>query len=346
LAHTTNCVPKLTFVGVTVPQPAPKTEVGLLLYPGCQSAMIHGMTDLLQIASGFSAAHDGPMLRVSHWSRNEDGTIARSQDSHPGSELRPEILIVPGRLSGPVEHEEARPYAAWLRARHADGATLASNCGGAFLLAETGLLDGRPATTHWLFGGPFRDRFPKVLLDTDKIVIEDGELMTAGGLMAWTDLGMRLVDRLLGPTIMVETGQFLLIDPAGREQRHFSNFTPRLTHGDEAILKVQHWLQGKAAKAITVPDMAREASLEERTFQRRFKAATGLKPTEYAQHLRVGKARELLQFTRRPVDQIAWTVGYEDTAAFRRLFHKLIGVSPGDYRRRFGAQNEVVGIAA
>lgn len=313
-----------------------KAEVGLMLYPDCQMAMIHGMTDLLAIAGSFSEKHGGQRLRVSHWRRGGDGGFARCFDTDPGSDGEPQVLIVPGRLSGPVTPEEAAPYARWLLNRHAQGATLVSNCGGAFLLASTGLLAGRRVTTHWAFVDAFRARFPDVTVDPDKMVIEDGDIITAGGLMAWTDLGMRLVDRLLGPTVMMETGKFLLIDPAGREQRHYSSFAPTLTHGDEAILKVQHWLQAKGARDVGVREMAAEAHMEERTFLRRFRAATGLKPTEYTQKLRVGKARELLEFTNRPVDQIAWSVGYEDPGAFRKVFNKVTGLPPGDYRRRFG----------
>ena len=319
----------------TVSNPVPKAEVGLLLYPGCQAAMVHGMTDLLQIAGRFSADRGGPPLRVSHWQMDAAGGFGRSFDSHEGAGGMPAVVIVPGRLAGPAGAEEAEPYAAWLRERHAAGAILSANCGGVFLLAETGLLAGRPATTHWLFAEAFRDRFPEVRLEADKIVIEDGEIITAGGLMAWTDLGMRLVDRLCGPTIMLETGRFLLIDPAGREQRHYSSFAPRLNHGDEPILKVQHWLQARGAKPVTVSDMATESGMEERTFLRRFKAATGLAPSQYTQHLRVGKARELLEFTRRPVDQIAWSVGYEDPGAFRKSFQRVVGLSPSEYRQRF-----------
>jgi transcriptional regulator GlxA family with amidase domain len=312
----------------------PTAEVGILLYPGCQAAMVHGMTDLLQIAARFAGERGGAPLRVSHW-QHEGGDFARAYDSHGEAAGLPDIVIVPGRLTGPADAEEAKPYAHWLRGRHAAGATLTANCGGVFLLAETGLLTGRPATTHWQFADAFRQRFPDVRLDADKIVIEDGEIITAGGLMAWTDLGMRLVDRLYGPTIMLETGRFLLIDPAGREQRHYSSFAPRLNHGDEAVLRVQHWLQAREARSVSASDMARQAGMEERTFLRRFKAATGMTPIEYCQHIRIGKARELLEFTRRPVDQIAWSVGYEDTGAFRRLFHRIIGLSPGEYRQRF-----------
>ena len=314
---------------------APKAEVGLLLYPGCQMAMVHGMTDLLAIASEFSRRNDGPSIRTGHWTLGEDGSLLRCFDTHPGRKGAPEIVVIPGRLSGPPTAEECTPYIAWLLNLHARGTTLASTCGGAFLLAATGLLARRSATTHWLFAEDFRERFPGVLLDPDKIVIEDGDIITAGGLMAWTDLGIRLVDRLLGPSVMSETSKFLLIDTSGREQRHYSRFSPRLAHGDEVILKVQHWLQAQAAGAISIAQMIDVAHLEERTFLRRFKAATGLTPTQYTQHLRIGKARELLEFTRRPVDQVAWSVGYEDPGAFRRTFHRHIGLTPGEYRQRF-----------
>ncbi|WP_404477760.1 GlxA family transcriptional regulator [Novosphingobium sp. BL-52-GroH] len=310
-------------------------EVGLVLYPGCQMAMVHGITDLFAIASMFSAARGGPPIRVSHWTMDAQSRLGRSHDTAPGEPGEPAIIIAPGRLTGPPDAEEAAPYARWLLNRHAGGAVLASTCGGAFLLASTGLLAGRPATTHWAFAEAFRARFPEVLVDPDRMVIEDGDIITAGGLMAWTDLGVRLVDRLLGPTVMIETAKFLLIDPTGREQRHYSSFAPRLTHGDETILKVQHWLQARSGRPTSVVDMAQEARLEERTFLRRFKAATGLKPIEYVQHLRIGKARELLEFTRRPVDQIAWSIGYEDASAFRRVFHRILGLSPGEYRSRF-----------
>ena len=317
----------------------PRAEVGIMLYAGCQSAMVHGITDLFAVASQFAEDRGGSGLRVSHWSREADGGFARTFDTHPATlSPVPTLLIVPGRLvGGPASVEEATPYARWLLDRHAQGTTLASNCGGAFILAATGLLAGRAATTHWSCADMFRERFPDVRLEPDKIVIEDGDIITAGGLMAWTDLGLRIVDRLLGPTVMIETGKFFLVDPSGREQRHYSSFAPRLTHGDEAILKVQHWLQAKTGRVASVGEMADTAGLEERTFLRRFKAATGMKPIEYVQHLRIGKARELLEFTRRSIDQIAWSVGYEDPAAFRRVFGRILGLTPGEYRHRFSS---------
>ncbi|RVT91136.1 GlxA family transcriptional regulator [Sphingomonas crocodyli] len=319
----------------------PTAEVGIIIYPDCQLGMVHGLTEMLDIASRFAATHGRAPLRVSHWQLHE-GTVERSSDSHPDAKSgrAPDMLIAPGSMHSLISAADAAPFARFLRDHHAQGTLLASTCAGAFLLAETGLLGGRPATTHWYFADAFRERFPAVRLEIDRMVIDDGDIVTAGGLMAWTDLGLRIVERLLGPTLMMETAKFLLLDPGSREQRHYAPFAPKLTHGDEAILKVQHWLQAREARAVSVVDMAREAHLEERTFLRRFKAATGLKPIEYVQHLRIGKARELLEFTKRSVEQIAWSVGYEDAAAFRKLFHRIIGLSPGDYRQKFAAPME------
>lgn len=316
-------------------------EVGMMLYPDCQMGMVLGITDLFDIAARFVVDHGRPPIRVSHWRLQEGGGFARCYDSHPGEPAgnSPAVLIAPGSLHKLLEADEVAPYARWLLDRHAQGATLASNCGGAFALAATGLLAGRPATTHWFFAEQFRTRFPDVRLESDRMVIDDGDIVTAGGLMAWTDLGLRIVERLLGPTVMMETARFLLIDPGGREQRNYASFAPRLTHGDEAVLKAQHFLQAKEGRVGGVSELAAEAGLEERTFQRRFKAATGMTPVEYSQHLRVGKSRELLEFTKRTVDQIAWSVGYEDAAAFRKLFHRITGLSPNEYRQRFSTES-------
>ena len=316
-------------------------EIGILLYPRAQLAAIHGLTDLFQVASRLAAGGETearPALRVSHWQEGpSSGAVERVFDTHPGRPGRPGILILPPSLGAPITPEAAAAPARWLSARHAEGATLCSVCAGAFLLAETGLLAGRTATTHWTYTETLARRFPDVRVDTDRLVIDDGDLITAGGLMAWTDLGLKLVDRLMGPTVMLKTARFLLVDPPGREQRYYSSFAPPLQHGDQPILKVQHWLQATGARDVSLAAMAHRAGLEERTFLRRFRKATGLKPTEYCQQLRVGKAREMLELTSRTIDQVAWDVGYEDAGAFRKVFQKVMGLTPGEYRSRFGA---------
>lgn len=317
------------------PFPA-SVEVGILAYPGAHEAAMLGMADLLMIASKF-AGHDrisrASPVRLHRWTLAEDGKVVR--EDRVETATLPNILVIPGRLSGPLTSQEAAPFVSWIRDLHQQGTTLASSCAGSFLLAEAGLLDGRRASTHWADADEFRKRFARVRLEIDEIIIEDGSFVTAGGLMAWTDLGMRLCERLFGPGVMMQTSRFMLVDTAGREQRNYKGFLPTRDHGDEAILSVQGLLQDNDGRGLTISQMAEHARLEERTFLRRFKAATGLRPTEYAQNLRVEKAKEMLQLSRRPIDQIAWTVGYRDASAFRRLFRRETGISPAEYRRRF-----------
>lgn len=302
--------------------------IGILSYPGAQLAAVHGLTDLLEAASRLRAQQGGPAvsLSVQLWN-GEAGLVP------PALPLT--ALILPPSLAPVVTPSEAAPLAAWILDRHGEGTVLCSVCAGAFLLAETGLLRGRPATTHWGLAERFAARFPEALLDADKLLIDDGDLVTAGGLMAWVDLGLRLVNRFLGSTTMLATARYFLVDPGGREQRFYSTFAPQLTHGDAAILKVQHWLQSACGGKVGLPAMAAKAKLGERTFLRRFQKATGLNPTQYLQCLRVGKARDLLEQPLLAVDEVAWRVGYEDPSAFRKVFHKVMGLSPGEYRRRF-----------
>lgn len=314
-------------------------EIGLLLYPGAQLAAAHGLTDLFTVANRMAASHadaDLPQLRVRHWTADAQGHIGCIQDSHPQADSSPTVVVVPPCIGTLPPPEALQPFADWLSQQHALGVTLSSVCAGAFVLAQTGLLAGRPLTTHWSLAKDLGEQFPEVKVDADKLVVDDGDFITAGGVMAWTDLGLTLVDRLLGPTIAADTARFLALDLPRQSQQYFRRFSPHLTHGDEAVLKVQHWLQRQDARSVSLPDMAAKAGLGERTFLRRFQQATGLRPTEYCQQLRAAKARELLELTNRSVDQIAWEVGYQDPAAFRKVFNKLVGLSPTDYRRRFG----------
>ena len=314
-------------------------ELGVLIYPGAQLAAVHGLTDLFAVAQRIAAEHASaqlPRLRVSHWQTDNGEAPRRVFDSETGPVGHLVALLIPPSLAGFEDDLAAPTLMDWLRAQHAGGTVLGGVCVGSILLAESGLLDGRSATTHWTSAKTFAVRYPKIKLNADKPIVDDGDLITTAGLMAWSELGLRLVDRLLGPSIATRTAQFLVIEHSDSASQCGSNFAPILGHGDAAILKVQHWLQSSGAVDVSLGAMAERAGLEERTFLRRFRAATGLKPTEYCQHLRVGKAREMLEFTNGTIDHIAWTVGYQDPSAFRATFKKITGLAPSDYRARFG----------
>ncbi len=324
----------------------PPIEIGILRYEGSAASTLHGLTDMFAVATKIardSVGPNAPILRVSHWLPNStNDQIECVFDTNPGLEHRLVIVIVPGSWEGEPTASMKGLLASWLAGNHAAGCTLCSVCGGAFILAETGLLSGRAATTHWDFTRSLAERFPDIKVDEDRIVVEDGNFITAGGVLAWTDLGLKLVDRHLGPSIMVATARYMLVDPPGREQRFYSNFAPRLHHGDRVILKVQHWLQSHSESQPTIARRAEVAGLEERTLLRRFQRATGFNPTDYCQRLRVGKARELLEFGGSTIDVVAKAIGYEDAASFRRVFKRVTGMSPRDYRRRFSVVRLVV----
>ncbi len=302
--------------------------VGVLRYPGAQEAAVLGLRDLFATAQRLHGLRGGRPAEV-------EVSLLRCDRAPPRVGKPLDILILPPSLGATPPTDGPRTLVRWLVAQHRRGTTLCSICAGAFLLAETGLLDGRPATTHWGLGEVFSSRFPAVRLDVDRLVVDDGDIVTAGGVMAWVDLGLRFIDRLYGPTTMLMTARHFLVDPGGREQRFYSAFAPPLTHGDDAILKAQRWLQRKSGEKVDIARMAGAAGLGTRTFFRRFHLATGLRPTEYLQHVRVARARDWLERSGKSIDEIALGVGYEDTGAFRKTFLRLVGLSPSEYRRRF-----------
>ncbi len=316
-----------------------RVEVGVVLYANAQQAAVLGLTDLFAVANrlaGASGAAEGASIQVTHW-QQATPSVAPSRvvesDTHVGARLC--ALILPPSLGDAPDEEGNGSLIGWLRAQHAQGVMLCSVCAGAFLLAGTGVMDGRRMTTHWLHADALQQRFPAVRVDSDEMLIDEGDVMSAGGVMSWTDLGLRLVDRLLGPAVMLQTARVLLVDPPGRQQRYYSVFSPRLTHGDAAILRVQHWLQETGAQDVALTRLAAHAGLEARTFLRRFQKATGMTSTEYGQRLRIGRARALLEANAMTIDAIAWDVGYQDAAAFRKVFKRILGLSPSDYRQRF-----------
>lgn len=314
-------------------------EIGITHYPGVQLAAVHGLIDMFEVANGFISQHNPNecrVLRVSQWRSNAAGEApVREMGSSGEDDMKLTALLLPPSLNDAISREDAEPFVDWILKHHRAGTTIASLCGGVFVLAETGLLCGRTATTHWARADIFRRRFPDVLLDVDRLIIDDGDIICAGGLMAWIDLGLTLVDRFLGPTVMAETARFLLVDPPGREQRYYSVFAPNLSHGDSVVLKVQRWLEATGAAHVVLASLASRAGLEERTFLRRFRNATGFTPIDYCQRLRVEKARGLLQFTSSPIEAVAWAVNYSDVGAFRKTFSRVTGLTPGEYRQRF-----------
>lgn len=316
--------------------------IGLVEYPGAMTSAVLGLMDLFHLANRISGRYPQaklPTFALSRW--QADGSRVKPADAGaaPPTKESPflDVVIVPPSIGGTYYEAPHRVLVDWLGERHAGGTIMCSACAGCFILAETGLLDGRRATTHWDFSSRFGERFPRVRLDTDQVLINDGDVVTAGGLMSWMDLGLELVEQFTRPTVMIELGKFLVIDTGRREQRYYKKFVPRLGHGNAAVVKTQHHIQQHFHAGLTVRALAERCHLGERTLLRQFFTATGFTPTEYIQNVRVQKARELIETTRLPIEIIASRVGYEDAGAFRKIFKRLTGLSPRAFRVRFSA---------
>jgi transcriptional regulator GlxA family with amidase domain len=248
--------------------------------------------------------------------------------------LVPSIIAEGGRW-GTGRHPD---LVDWIARMHAGGALLCSACSGLFPLAETGLLDGRDATIHWDYATGFREIFPQVVLDPEKVLVVSGEradIVTSGASSSWGDLALYLIARRVGATVAQEAARFFAFQWHVDGLAAYALFRPRTDHGDAVIADVQEWIDANRAIARPVEEMRARSGLADRTFVRRFTAATGLSPIAYVQRLRVEEAKRRLERTDTPVERIAWEVGYEDPAAFRRLFRRITGLAPGAYRRRF-----------
>jgi transcriptional regulator GlxA family with amidase domain len=316
-------------------------EIGIVHYPGAQVACILGLTDLFGIAAriALDQRRSGQSrLRVTHWRpiHGDAANLSCVYDSAPRGSPKPRTLIIPPTMVSLPDPEVPAGVVSWIRNRHTAGATLVSLCSGTFILAETGLVDGLSVATHQICAEALAKRFPQIVVDTNRRLIDHGDIITAGGFLAWVDLGLYLVGRILGPSLRVETARFVLSDPAADEARYFTGFAPPQTHGDKAVLKAQEWVHMRDGRGVSLAAMATASGLGRRTLLRRFARATGMSPIKYCRGVRIARARELLEGGDTSQKQIAASLGYKDVASFARIFRKAVGSAPGAYRKRFG----------
>ncbi|KAB2909708.1 MAG: helix-turn-helix domain-containing protein [Kofleriaceae bacterium] len=251
-----------------------------------------------------------------------------------------DIVIVPSVLLKARDWRKGRypQLVSWLARMHEQGALLCSACSGVFLLAETGLFDGKDATVHFAYARAFAALYPAVTIHPERVLVISGrreELISSGASATWHDLVLYLIARHAGATTAQEVARLFAL------QWHQDGLAPYIVfegardHGDGEIAGAQDWLGRHYAVASPVDAMIARSRLAERTFKRRFTSATGLSPIEYVQRLRIEDAKRRLERTDAPIEEISWRVGYEDAAFFRRLFKRITGMAPAAYRKQF-----------
>ncbi len=223
----------------------------------------------------------------------------------------------------------------WLQEQHQAGRVIAAMCTGTFLLAQTGLLDGRAATTNWRFARSFRKHFPEVNLQLDRTVTEQEGLFCSGAATAYLDLLLRLIAHFGSEELANNCSKSLLLDANRGSQAPYIIFDRYRNHNDDKVVEAQKWLEEHYTELVMIDDVAKMLSVSPRHFQRRFKEATGESPLTYLQKIRVEIAKEKLETTKDSFGEITWHVGYEDVNSFRKLFMKHTDLSPSTYRMKF-----------
>ncbi len=253
----------------------------------------------------------------------------------------PELLVAPGEpIEGRFDVEID-----WIKRHYEGGATIATACSGAILLAQAGLLDGHDATTHWAYCDVMRRRYPRVRVHTQRSLVVSGEgqrLVMAGGGTSWLDLALYLIARLVGVEASMQTARLNLIDWHNIGQQPFARLAQTRQVDDSIIARCQTWVAEHYMEAAPVAGMARLSGLAERSFKRRFQQATGMAPLQYVHTLRLEEAKHMLEAGEEPVEGIANAVGYEDAGFFSRLFRREVGLTPARYRRRFASLRQAV----
>jgi transcriptional regulator GlxA family with amidase domain len=331
----------------TFSQPPTPLTIAILALEGAVYSSIIGPLDVFCVANALCESAGRPafatirILRVGRRQPSSFNQVKIHTHGRIAATDQFDVVIVPAMMTVGQTPQDLVPafrppqLVQWLCRQHAGGACLSSVCAGSFLLARTGLLDGRNATTHWNLADQFQKSHPQVHLQPRKMLVDEHDLITAGGVTAYFDLALHLVRKFGSPELAAGCSKFLLIDPRRNSQTPYQTAQFQKSHADQAILALQAHLEHHFSERLTLAQMGRIAGLEQRTLLRRFRAATGDTPVMYLQRVRIEAARQQLELSGESISQIAWQVGYEDSSAFNRLFKKITGMTPGGYRKRF-----------
>jgi len=261
---------------------------------------------------------------------------------------QPDIVCIPDFFVNPGDSVAGQydPEAQWLRRVHEKGAVLASACSGTVLLGEAGLLSNCDAAIHWGYVKTLTNNYPGVKVNLKQSLVLSGEaqrLIMAGGGTSWTDLALYLIARHVGLDEAIEVAKTYMLQWHELGQQPFAALLSLRQTDDAAINTCQEWLAENYRTASPVATMIQVAKMPERTFIRRFRDATGLKPLDYVHALRLEEAKQMLETTDGTIEAIANEVGYEDASFFGRLFRRKVGLTPAQYRLRFGALRRAIG---
>jgi transcriptional regulator GlxA family with amidase domain len=235
-----------------------------------------------------------------------------------------------------------KPVIDWIKKQYKNGAEIASICTGAFMLAASGLLDGKSCSTHWAAADNFRKMFPKVNLQTDKLITDEDGIYTNGGAYSFLNLILYLVEKYYDRQTAIFCSKVFEIEMDRQSQSAFTIFTGQKLHGDEMVKKAQEYIESKLHEKISVKHLSSRFFASRRNFDRRFIRATGNTPYEYSQRVKIESAKKALEISRKTINEVMYEVGYSDEKAFRVVFRKITGTSPLEYRKKYNKESSLL----
>lgn len=325
-------------------------EVLIVAVPETSGSALYGMVDVLCAAGSVwqtlvGAEPEQRLFQVRIVAESAEpfscgNRIPVTPDVAVADDPDADILILPELWLGPAEDLRGRYPALmqWIRRKYKTDTTVYSACSGSVMLAETGLLDGCDATSHWGYQDLFRTRYPKVRFHPEpNLVFADpaGRIVTAGGTTSWHDLALHIISRHASPGEALRIAKVYLLKWHGEGQLPYATLVRRTPHADSVVRRCEEWLAGHFRSHDAVRGAVEHARIPERSLKRRFKAATGVSLIDYLQNLRVEEAKRLLEGSTLPVDEISARVSYDDPSFFRALFRRRTGLTPSQYRRMF-----------
>ncbi|WP_316811695.1 GlxA family transcriptional regulator [Pedobacter heparinus] len=228
----------------------------------------------------------------------------------------------------------------WIEKQYKSGAEVASICTGAFMLASSGLLDGKSCSTHWAAADHFRIMFPKVDLKADQLITDENGIYTNGGAYSFLNLMIYLVEKYYDRQTAIFCSKVFQIEIDRQSQSAFTIFTGQKKHDDEMVKKAQAYIEDRLDEKISVEHLSCQFSVGRRNFDRRFIKATGNTPVEYAQRVKIESAKKTFETSRKTINEVMYAVGYSDVKAFREVFRKITGMSPLAYKAKYNKEGQ------
>jgi transcriptional regulator GlxA family with amidase domain len=301
--------------------------------------MFTGVNDFL-VAAGRPPMFNVQLVGLDKEVKLHGGLFSVHTDAVISDIQKTDLIIIPafgGDMKTSIKRNEQ--FIPWIVDRHYKGAEVASLCVGAFLLAATGLLNGKECSSHWSFANQFRDMFPEVTLVDDRIVTEQKGLYSSGGATSYWNLLLCLVEKYAGRDMSIMAAKMFALEIDRKSQSPFIMFNGPKTHEDEPIKKAQQFIEANITEKISVEDLATKFAIGKRHFERRFKKATNNSPLEYIQRVKIEAAKKHLESSLKNINEVMYDVGYSDTKAFRTMFKKITGLSPVAYRNKYNNIN-------